>query len=251
MQKYFETFGKNKGKSVSGKRFGNLVVVGEPYYVEPPDSGKHRRKKIDCLCDCGNTREGLSVRCLHNGAYLPYCGRECPFYIEAVPKEVPQDSKLCFLGEKYNYLTVVKEAYYDKQKGDSNRAKYIDLVCDCGKTKSYREDKVKAGKYKSCGCVWEYTGKNGKDWGHLQRTYGMSEEDYNRLLETQNGLCGICKTDQSWNNKSKHFFVDHCHDTGKIRGLLCDRCNRGLGYFKDDKEALAAAIKYLEVSSED
>lgn len=246
MQKYFETFGRKKGKSVSGKRFGNLVAIGQPYYLEPPDSGKHRRQKIDCLCDCGKTRETLSIPALHKGAYLPYCSRECPLYLSAMPKAVPEASKLCFLGERYNYLTVVKEAYYDKQKGDANRSKYIDMLCDCGKIKTYREDKVKAGKYKSCGCVWEYTGENGKNWQHLKKTYGMSEDDYNNLLEKQNGVCGICGTDKSWNNKTSHFYVDHCHDTGKIRGLLCNGCNSGLGHFKDSEIALEAAIRYLE-----
>ena len=251
MQKYFGDLAGKKTKSLSGKRYGQLTVVGEPYYTDPPESEKHRRLKVDCVCDCGSTRECISIASLSRDAYLPYCSRECPLYLDAMPKEVPESSKLCFLGERYNHLTVVKEAYYDKQKGDTNRGKYIDLICDCGKTKSYREDKVKAGKFKSCGCVWEYTGKSGKSWDHLRRAYGMSEADYNTLLASQNGLCGICKTDKSCNNKSTHFFVDHCHETGKVRGLLCDGCNRGLGYFKDSKESLSAAVKYLEETMED
>jgi hypothetical protein len=163
-----------------------------------------------------------------------------------MPKDVPEESKLCFLGERYNYLIVTKEAFYQKLKGESNRQKCIEVQCDCGKMKVYREDRVKAGKYKSCGCVWEYTGESGKNWKHLKKAYGMSEDDYNNLLEKQNGVCGICGTDKSWNNKTSHFYVDHCHDTGKIRGLLCNGCNSGLGHFKDSEIALEAAIRYLE-----
>lgn len=251
MQRFFDQLHGKKVKLAIGYRVGRLVVSSDPYYYESHDSGKHRRSRVDCLCDCGETREGIRTASILKDGIFPYCSRECRFYLDAMPKEVPESSKLCFLGERYNYLTVVKEAYYDKQKGDTNRGKYIDLICDCGKTKSYREDKVKAGKFKSCGCVWEYTGKSGKSWDHLRRAYGMSEADYNMLLASQNGLCGICKTDKSWNNKSTHFFVDHCHETGKVRGLLCDGCNRGLGYFKDSKESLSAAIKYLEATTED
>lgn len=55
--------------------------------------------------------------------------------------------------------------------------------------------------------------------------------------------CKICKRDFE-SNRDKH--VDHCHASGKVRGILCNRCNFGLGYFRDDKEALREAIKYLE-----
>lgn len=78
----------------------------------------------------------------------------------------------------------------------------------------------------------------------LLRTYGISLIQYENTLESQNGKCAICDKDQK--NLKKKLYVDHDHETGEVRGLLCDRCNRGLGYFKENKSFLLRAIKYLE-----
>ena len=83
----------------------------------------------------------------------------------------------------------------------------------------------------------------------LLRKYGIDVDDYDRMVESQNNKCKICGTDEprgvgGWK-------VDHCHTTGKVRGLLCNNCNVGLGYFKDNIEYLEAAIQYLIDSSED
>jgi len=79
----------------------------------------------------------------------------------------------------------------------------------------------------------------------LKKRYGLSIEDYNTMLEKQNGVCAICKKPNSTN---KHFAVDHCHSTKKIRGILCDNCNKGLGVYHDDTSILQNAILYLENS---
>lgn len=79
---------------------------------------------------------------------------------------------------------------------------------------------------------------------HLKNTYGISIEDYNNLYNIQQGLCLICKTHQS--KIERRFHLDHCHTTGKIRGLLCPECNRLLGCAKDNTEILKNAIIYLE-----
>ncbi len=73
---------------------------------------------------------------------------------------------------------------------------------------------------------------------HRRRRYGISEEHFQQLLGQQKGLCAICQS-----NPATH--VDHCHDTGKVRGLLCLKCNTGLGMFQDSGAELAKAIFYL------
>lgn len=84
---------------------------------------------------------------------------------------------------------------------------------------------------------------------HLQQEYGINSVDYNILFTNQLGRCRICNVHQD--ELKKPLFVDHCHTTNKIRGLLCDPCNRGLGCFKDTIELFLNAIKYLrsEISS--
>ena len=71
--------------------------------------------------------------------------------------------------------------------------------------------------------------------------YGITLEQYHELLKIQNNVCAIClKPD-----KSKNLAVDHCHQSNKIRGLLCSKCNRALGYFHDDPILLTKAADYL------
>jgi len=75
------------------------------------------------------------------------------------------------------------------------------------------------------------------------RRYGITLEQYNQMLENQNNVCKICKQSCS---SGRRLAVDHCHTTGKIRGLLCGNCNKALGCFKDDPELIRKAIKYLQ-----
>lgn len=81
---------------------------------------------------------------------------------------------------------------------------------------------------------------------NLMYFYGLTLEKYNEMLTAQNGVCKICscKDDSRWGVLS----VDHCHSTGKVRGLLCAKCNKGLGQFKDNVELLDKAKSYLLVS---
>ena len=76
------------------------------------------------------------------------------------------------------------------------------------------------------------------------KKYGIPISDYDEMLSDQQGQCAICKsTDPKgrWNR----FCVDHDHVTGKVRGLLCDHCNRALGLLGDNIASLEAAIRYL------
>lgn len=78
----------------------------------------------------------------------------------------------------------------------------------------------------------------------LQLNYGISVEEYNALFASQDGKCAICGTDQPGGRRYR-LAVDHCHDTGKVRGLLCNNCNLGLGKFNDDPDLLRKALAYL------
>lgn len=81
----------------------------------------------------------------------------------------------------------------------------------------------------------------------LQKTYGIGIEDYYEMLESQGGGCKICGTEDT--GRYKFFSVDHCHDTKKVRGLLCSDCNHGLGSFKDSPGLLDKAKEYLNEAS--
>jgi hypothetical protein len=81
-------------------------------------------------------------------------------------------------------------------------------------------------------------------------SFKLSKEEYKKLLEYQNNVCAICKNPEyiingRINRVPKRLSIDHCHKTGKIRGLLCHRCNVSLGSMNDSVETLQAAIDYL------
>lgn len=99
------------------------------------------------------------------------------------------------------------------------------------KRRSYAENPDKARAY---------TRKN-----NLVRKYGLTQKEYDYLFQLQDGLCGICGSPAS-NERYGVLNVDHNHVTGKIRGLLCNSCNRGLGQLKDNVELLRAATSWLE-----
>jgi hypothetical protein len=83
----------------------------------------------------------------------------------------------------------------------------------------------------------------------LQKEFGISLEEYDVLLEKQNGVCAICGlTEKMFHHNSKRpwpLCVDHDHQTGKVRGLLCNKCNTGLGKFNDDADLMGRAWRYL------
>lgn len=77
------------------------------------------------------------------------------------------------------------------------------------------------------------------------KSYGLTEETFDILLASQSNRCAICR-DEFTDTKKRH--IDHCHKSGKVRGILCDGCNHGIGRFKDDPELLQKAIEYLTQS---
>jgi hypothetical protein len=79
----------------------------------------------------------------------------------------------------------------------------------------------------------------------LERLYGLSIEEHDKILAEQDEVCAGCGA-TSFNDKSYHLAVDHDHETGKVRGLLCLKCNRILGLADDNPEILRNLADYLE-----
>ncbi len=79
----------------------------------------------------------------------------------------------------------------------------------------------------------------------IERTYGITLKEYERLYLLQNGMCAICHRPEM--AKGRLFLaVDHSHRNGHVRGLLCSNCNTALGLFKDSLENLRSAVRYLK-----
>ena len=131
--------------------------------------------------------------------------------------------------EKYReysakYYQENKEKYreYGRKYREANKEYIIETNL---KYREENKEKLKKTKYKSA-----------------LLKYGITLEDYNKMLSEQGGVCAICGKKEKGN---KRLAVDHDHDTGKIRGLLCGNCNIGLGSYNDDPATLIKAASYL------
>lgn len=89
---------------------------------------------------------------------------------------------------------------------------------------------------------WHTKNRIRKKFSNIQRRYGISNDDFFIRMEEQEWKCDICKIDITISTA----YVDHCHDSGKVRGLLCRHCNTTLGQAKDNPETLRRAADYLE-----
>lgn len=138
--------------------------------------------------------------------------------------------------------------------------------CDCGKLKEESEfpfDVVQGERKRHNQCYLckrlhrderrAKTSAGPSDWQlqqrdkYLQRTYGITLDQYRVMLAEQNGVCAICRQPET--RKQEGYIialaVDHDHETGKIRGLLCARCNTGLRFFRSDSNLFHRALEYI------
>ena len=89
-----------------------------------------------------------------------------------------------------------------------------------------------------------------KDNSALVRRYGITVDQYDKLLEQQNNSCAICQSIKVDKGRKRRLCVDHDHVTGKVRGLVCNRCNRAMGLADDSPELLVKMADYLYANRE-
>jgi hypothetical protein len=82
---------------------------------------------------------------------------------------------------------------------------------------------------------------------HLSTSYGITLADYDAILSSQDGKCATCGIGAEQASR-KRLFVDHCHETGRVRGLLCDACNKSLGVIEKYRDKLAAMLHYADTA---
>jgi hypothetical protein len=88
---------------------------------------------------------------------------------------------------------------------------------------------------------------------HLVRKFGITIQQYNQMLEDQDGVCAICGKPEKTRRRKKtddneRLAVDHCHETGKVRGLLCFKCNTAIGSLGDNEDMVRRVVAYLSNS---
>lgn len=215
----------NKAKDYTGQKFNRLIAI-------KPISKQNRSIVWLFKCDCGEYKEAIASE-VYRGS-IRTCGN-C------------RGSDLT--GRRFGKLLVIKRM---KGRKLQNRPVW-ECLCDCGKTCYKRSTHLIYNDVFSCGCLTQ--GENNvfyidgrtkrRDHKHtyqLKKKYGLERDDYYKLLEKQDGKCAICFGQPKGKSRLS---VDHCHKTGKIRGLLCSNCNSALGLFKDDINLVENAKIYL------
>lgn len=125
---------------------------------------------------------------------------------------------------------------------EKDLSNYTHLSTTPGTKKSYYRGECKPC-YNKRVAAWYHKNKHGLAFTRMLKSkFGITADEYYAILKTQGGGCAICGR----NNTKRRLAVDHCHDTGKVRGILCHYCNQAIGQFKHDQSLLKSAIDYLE-----
>lgn len=129
------------------------------------------------------------------------------------------------------------DAFHNYKKGPQGKA-YRCKECDTAARKAYQEKQCPEKKRVMARA-------------RLMRSkYGIELSDFDAMHERAGGVCEICKGPPTTYQGYETLCVDHCHTTGKVRGLLCNKCNQALGLFQDSTWNLEAAISYLQERSD-
>lgn len=251
-------------EEISGTRYANLVIISFAGIFE--DSALW-----NCKCDCG--RETVIQGNLLRAGRIKSCG--CKYL--ALHKRGAAVS--VSIGDKYGKLIV--QGRLPTMHG-SARWK---CLCECGKSTEVISKRLRNGRTKSCGCLRgqniklrntlspeelerrrtqprpckhcgvirppeEFNGLKTRTcttcerYKNVKKSYGLEKSEYDFLLKSQNGKCAIC---QKLSKKTWH--VDHDHETGFVRGFLCNPCNYMIGHAYEDPFILWSAIRYLQRSA--
>jgi hypothetical protein len=257
--------------NIEGKIFGKLKVINFAYI-------KNHKAYWNCICECGKNKV-IAGTCLVQGQ-TKTCG--CGIGIK-YDKHPSIETKIKIgLGNKGKIVSEeVKKKISAKMKGKPSwckgkklskkiieNRKYIVRKVKCNhcnnefetnsNKRAYCSERCRRETYKNKAkenynqYILRNPGKKGlsSKISRLKNKFNLTIEEYNQLIQLQNNKCKICSAilnidinRDNWNEKA---CIDHNHQTGKIRGILCSNCNHGIGFFKDNIDLLIKAQKYLE-----
>lgn len=204
----------------NGKRRNECKLCHNEYqrirYLER--LGKHKRTAR------AETRESDPKQCIKCGEFKPLS--EFTFH----NRSKGQHRNFCHECEKA-WIRKYHKSPQGKEKSKEWIEKNKDKIEEYRRL--YKEDAVKAERTKAY---------HRARW--LRESFGMTVDDYIKLFEDQDGKCAICGN--GTNGNKKNFCVDHDHETGKVRGLLCHNCNVSVGLMKESPLLLRKAAEYLE-----
>lgn len=213
--------------SLVGLKFNRLTVV------QRTRNDKHRKARWICECDCGgNTTAGTTELRAGRVASCGCLRKETAALTAKTRKPKPKRN---WVGREAKWCSDCK-AELDSSEFGKNESSYDKLQAYCRKHHYQRSHENRVARY-----------GNPKDY-RLRYRHGITLEIFEQMLEEQNHKCAACQRYPAKNLKNP-WHVDHDHETGKVRGILCHQCNSGLGNFNDDPEVLQRALDYLRKGS--
>lgn len=229
-------------RDIIGTQFGRLTLVNA-------NVGRSHDGAVlsEFSCDCGGR-----VVCRHHsvrsGARTKCGKKDCR----------PEAFRLA--GKRFGSLVVVGVSLSTSRKDDKRCSTVWDCICDCGNACKIQTSYLTNGSRKSCGrgtCHWLWRGGSrnvgSEAWARKRLTmlrigsqkggYAKPYENWERVIELLDeckGACACC------NRKSKRtLHLDHCHETGRLRGFVCSGCNLAIGLIGENASALSAAARYV------
>lgn len=180
-------------------------------------------KEIRCpKCGQTKTEDNFSLSSNRPNGHSCYC-RDCDKIRNSVPIRLQQKKE--YYQKNREILKKKRQEYYQKNRDGILEQQNFQYK----NSQDFRQQKKKS---------------------HVKRRFGLTLEEYEKVYKKffvlQNGCCGICNKHQS--ELSKPLVLDHCHKTGKFRGLLCFACNVSIGGLQDDAELCLKAYNYLRKS---
>ena len=150
----------------------------------------------------------------------------------------PDSNPKLFLG------TLCVREHEWKSTGKSHRYISTGKCAKCTLVRSHRWMRSHPDDFKTCSGRSKRKNVESVRASNRKRMYGLDRPAYQTMLDSQSGACAICRS-LPGTGSHECLHVDHCHVSGAVRGLLCGRCNRGIGCFLDNPEYLSSAILYL------
>jgi hypothetical protein len=138
-------------------------------------------------------------------------------------------------------------AYHDANKDSVNARDRARRAADGGRTNTLAKARRKADgeRMRARDKAWRDANKTRLKASWLKKKYGIDAAAFAKMIKSQRGRCAICRAPFGELKGSKPH-VDHCHESGRIRGILCNGCNTGLGLFNESAATLKRAIRYLQ-----
>ncbi|RWO22804.1 endonuclease VII domain-containing protein [Mesorhizobium sp.] len=152
----------------------------------------------------------------------------------------PNSTKICSScnSEKPLSLFGRQSGYRDGHRNQCN-------ACRSRKQAAYT--KTDAGKASQKRFVSSAERREKRKWRVRHKKYGMSRDSFSEMLLAQNGRCALCSTDKPGSRYG--FCIDHCHETGRVRGILCHNCNSALGKLGDTPTSISRALAYVQAKT--